>query len=284
VGKYVAEVIFNENSRYHGVSATANIEILTTVEGIDVVSQYGTATQYFAIFTDSNGKALANTDIELTIGGKTYTVKTLLNGISRVNIKFAPGRYVMEAFNPVTGQKITNSIIIFKKITENKDIITYYGAGQVYKVRVYDDNGNPAGAGKIVTFNVNGKTYKIKTDKNGYATCKVNLKPKSYVITASFEGAKVSNKIVVKNVLTAKNISVKKGKTIKFKAKLLNTKGKPAKGKKITFKFKGKTYKAKTNKKGVATLKLKLKLKVGKYKIKVKYGKSSLTKTIRIKK
>ena len=64
----------------------------------------------------------------------------------------------------------------------------------------------------------------------------------------------------------------------------MNTKGKPLKGKKITFKFKGKTYKAKTNKKGIATLKLKLKLKVGKYKIKVKYGKSSLTKTIRIKK
>ena len=284
VGKYVAEVIFNENSRYNGVSTNALIEVLTTVEGIDVVSQYGTTAQYFAIFTDSNGKALANADVKFTIDGKTYTVKTLLNGISKVNIKYAPGKYVMEAYNPVTGQKAYNTIFIFKKLMENKDIATYYGAGQVYRVRAYGDDGNPVGAGKIVTFNVNGKTYKIKTDKNGYATFKANFKPKTYVITASFEGFKVSNKIVVKKVLTAKNISVKKGKKIKFKAKLVNTKGKPLKGKKITFKFKGKTYKAKTNKKGIATLKLKLKLKVGKYKIKVKYGKSSLTKTIRIKK
>ena len=249
-----------------------------------MVSLYGTSAQYFAIFTDSNGKALANADVKFTIDGKTYTVKTLLNGISKVNIKYAPGKYVMEAYNPVTGQKAYNTIFIFKKLMENKDIATYYGAGQVFRVRAYSDDGNPVGAGKIVTFNVNGKTYKIKTDKNGYATFKVNLKPKTYVVTASFEGFKVSNKIVVKKVLTAKNISVKKGKKIKFKAKLVNTKGKPLKGKKITFKFKGKTYKAKTNKKGIATLKLKLKLKVGKYKIKVKYSKSSLTRTIKIKK
>lgn len=284
VGKHHVDVIFYQNLRYYGTNSSATIEILSTVEGIDVVSLYGTSAQYFAIFTDSNGKALANTDIKLTVDGKTHTVKTLLNGIARVNLKFAPGKYTIEAYNPATGQKAYNTIFIFNKIMENKDITAYYGTTQSYKVRVYDDNGNPVGAGKVITFKVNGKTYKIKTDKNGYATCKVKLKPKTYVITATFGGYKVSNKIVVKPVLTAKSISVKKGKTIKFKAKLVNTKGKPLKGKKITFKFKGKIYKVKTNKKGIATLKLKLKLKVGKYKIKVKYSKSSLIRTIKIKK
>jgi hypothetical protein len=284
VGKYVAEVIFYGNLRYFGTSANATIEVLSTVEGTDVVSQYGTTAQYFAIFTDSNGKALANAEVQLTIDGKTHTVKTMLNGISKVNLNFAVGKYVMEAYNPATGQRAYNTIYIFKKIMENKDVTVYYGASQVYKVRAYDDNGNPVGAGNVVTFKVNGKTYNVKTDKNGYATCNLNLKPKSYTITATFGGFKVSNKIVIKPVLTAKNISVKKGKTIKFKAKLVNTKGKALKGKKITFKFKGKTYKAKTNKKGIATLKVKLKLKAGKYKIKVKYSKSSLTRTIKIKK
>ena len=283
VGKYLVEVVFNENLRYNGVCATAVIEILSTVEGIDVVSVYGSTAQYFAIFTDSNGKALANTDVFLTVDGKTHTVKTLLNGISKVNIKFAPGRYTMTAYNPVTGQSITNTIFIFQKIMENHDVVTYYGAAQVYKVRTYDDNGNPVGAGNVVTFNVNGKTYNVKTDANGYAVCKVNLKPNTYTITASFGGFKVSNKIIVKNVLSAKSLSVKKGK-IKFKVKLVNTNGKPLKGKKITFKFKGKKYKAKTNKKGIATLKLKVKLKPGKYKIKATYKKASLTKTIKIKK
>ena len=97
---------------------------------------------------------------------------------------------------------------------ENKNVVKYYGGSQKYTVRAYDDSGNPVGAGKIVTFKVNGKTYKVKTDKNGYASCKINLKPKTYTITATYGGFKVSNKIKVKPVLTAKNISKKKGKTI----------------------------------------------------------------------
>ena len=283
VGKYVAEIMSEETSRYASASASAKVEIITTVEAIDVVKVFGSAAQYYAIFTDSNGKALANTEIKLTVGSNSYTVKTLPNGIIRVNINFNPGRYSITATNPATGQKITTSLFIFLKIMENKNVVKYYGGSQKYTVRAYDDSGNPVGAGKIVTFKVNGKTYKVKTDKNGYASCKINLKPKTYTITATYGGFKVSNKIKVKPVLTAKNISKKKGKTIKFKAKLVNTEGKSLKGKKITFKFKGKKYKAKTNKKGVATLKLKMNLKVGKHKIVVKYGKSKITKKIRIK-
>ena len=55
------------------------------------------------------------------------------------------------------------------------------------------------------------------------------------------------NKITVKPVLTAKKIS----KITTFKAKLVNSKGKPSIGKKITFKLKSKKYIAKTNKKRV---------------------------------
>lgn len=51
---------------------------------------------------------------------------------------------------------------------------------------------------------------------------------------------------------------------------------------KITFKIKSKTYSAKTNKKGVATVKFK-NLKVGKYKITVKYLNSKVKATLKIK-
>ena len=68
-----------------------------------------------------------------------------------------------------------------------------------------------------------------------------------------------------------------------FSAKLVNSKGKVVKGKKITFKIKGKTYKVKTNNKGIATLKIK-NLKVGKYIIKSIYGKSTIKNTIKIRK
>ena len=77
-------------------------------------------------------------------------------------------------------------------------------------------------------------------------------------------------------MLTTKITSNKKTKKTKFTAKLLNSKGKPLKGKKITFKIKGKKYKVKTNKKGIASISIKLKLKKGTYKIYTIYGKSKV--------
>ena len=65
--------------------------------------------------------------------------------------------------------------------------------------------------------------------------------------------------------------------------------GKYLKGKKLKLKIKGKTLKAKTNKKGKATFKVKKnvlkKLKVGKkYKYKVTYLKDTVTKKLTVKK
>ena len=89
--------------------------------------------------------------------------------------------------------------------------------------------------------------------------------------------------------LTLKKVKVKKSaKKLVLTAKL--TKGKTLiKGKKITFKFKGKTYKAKTNKKGIAKVTIKKsvlkKLKVGKkVKYQAKYGKLIKKVTVKVKK
>lgn len=89
--------------------------------------------------------------------------------------------------------------------------------------------------------------------------------------------------------LTLKKVTVKKSaKKLVLTAKL--TKGKTLiKGKKIAFKFKGKTYKAKTNKKGIAKVTIKKsvlkKLKVGKkVKYQAKYGKLIKKVTVKVKK
>lgn len=60
---------------------------------------------------------------------------------------------------------------------------------------------------------------------------------------------------MIKPTLITKNKKIKKGKTLKYTAKLLNKNGKKLKNKKITFKINGKKYKAKTNKKGIAKIK-----------------------------
>ena len=281
-GNYSVQITLKEDDFYHESSADASVTILSTVEGIDLVKLYGSSNQYFAIFCDSEGKVLSNTKVKFTIGSNSYTATTLPNGIVRLNINLNPGKYSITAINPKTNQKAVNTIFVFNYLMENKDLTQYFGAKKVYKVRAYNDDGNVA-SGVTVKIKVHGITYKVKTDKNGYARLTINLKYGSYAIKATYKGFTVSNKIVVKKVLITKNVVVKKGKKIKFTAKLLNSKGKVLKGKKITFKFKGKTYKVKTNKKGIATLKISKSIGKGKYTIQSIYGKSKMKNTIRIK-
>lgn len=283
-GTYKATITYDETDRYHGAEANATVTILSTVEGIDVVKLYGSGTQYFAIFTDANGKALSNTKITFKLSGKSYTISTLPNGIARININIKPGTYTITSVNPATGEKLTNKITIYYQIM-GKDSSNYIGAKTTYKVRIYNSNLKPVGAGKVVKFKINGKTYKVKTNKNGYAKLSVKLKTaKKYTVTVTYSKYKISNKITVKKLLSAKNISKKKSKTAKFKAKLVNSKGKVQKGKKLTFKIDGKKYTAKTNKKGIATIKIKTTLKVGKHKIVTSYGKNKITNTITVTK
>ncbi len=130
---------------------------------------------------------------------------------------------------------------------------------------------------------ISGKTYQVKTDANGYASLNINLSPKTYTITATYKGFKVSNKVTIKPTIITKNISKKKAATVKFTAKVVNSNGKVVKNKKVTFKVKSKTYKVKTSTKGIATLSLK-NLKVGKYVVYSSYGGLKVKNTITIKK
>ncbi len=288
-GNYTAEITYNGSDKYMSGSMNVSVEIKSTVSGIDVTKLYGTSTQYFAIFLDSNGRALADTKVTFKIGDKSFTATTLPNGISRLNINFSPGTYIIQAVNPKTGEIAKNKIYIFNRLMGNKDLTQLYTAGKYYKVRAYTSTGNPVGAGVKVKFTIAGKTYTRTTDKNGYASLKINLKPGKYTIKASYGGVTVKNKVTVKSIITIKNVNAKKSaKTVKIKASLKKVNGKYLKGKKLTLKIKGKKITAKTNKKGVAVFKIKnsivKKLKKGKkYTLSVTYLKDTVKKTLKVK-
>ena len=282
-GSYDASVIFEETSKYKSASRNVTINVLSTVEGIDVVKLYGSGTQYFAVFVDSNGNALGNTEVTFKISGNSYKLTTMPNGVAKINVNFKVGTYVISTVNPATKQKLSNKITIYYYI-EGKDSSNNYGKKTNYKVRIYSAYQKPVGAGKVVKFKVNGKTYSVKTNKNGYAKLAIKLLPKKYTVKVTYSKYKISNKITVKCLLSAKDITKKKSKTTKFQAKLINSKGKVQKGKKITFKIDGKKYTAITNKKGMATITIKTTLKVGKHKIYSSFGNNKITNTITITK
>ena len=279
VGTYEAKVSFIGDDEYIESSKTVSITIKTTIE-----FKSGTYTfnaKYVATLRDSKGNLLKNVQASIVLDGVGYKIISDENGQVSLNIKLNPGTYTVKITNPGTGEVKSQKITVVKRITKNKDLTMYYGAGKSYKVKVVDDNGK-AVKGLKVTFRINGKKHYVYTDKSGYASLKITKNPGKYTVTAEYKGFKVSNKINVKSTIVTKNIKVKKGKAIKFKAKLLNSKGKVLKYKIIKFKFKGKTYKVKTNKKGIAVLKITKKYKRGKYTISSKYGSLKIKNRIRI--
>ena len=283
-GTYQVTTRFNGNDYLRPSNKTSKATIVTTVKASNMKKAYNSGVDFKATFLTSSGKALANTNVKFIVNGVAYTVKTDSNGIANLNNKFNVGTYSVTAVNPVTGENVTNQFTITKRITSNKDLTMDYLDGSVFKVRVVDDNGNVAGAGEKVTFKIGKNKYTAKTNSKGYASIKITLVPNKYSVVSEYKGYKVSNKIVVRQVLKAKDITKKKAKSYKFSATLKTSKGKAISGKTLKFKIKGKTYAAKTNKKGVATVTIKLNLNVGKYKIKTIYFGTAISNKITIKK
>ena len=170
-----------------------------------------------------------------------------------------------------------------KRIVDNKNIVVDYTGKVTFKVRVIGDDLKPVGKDVVVVMKLSKKSYNIKTDSRGYASKVFALTPGKYSITTTYKGYTVKNTITINKVLKAKSVTKKKAKKIKYSATLKTSKGKAIVGKRITFKIKNKTYGAKTNSKGIATVNFK-NLKVGKYQITVKYLSSQVKTTLKVKK
>ena len=174
------------------------------------------------------------------------------------------------------------------KIISNKNIAVDYAGGSYFSVKVVTADGKAVGAGESVKFIIKGNTVTVKTNSNGIAKIKITQLPGKYTIKTIYRGKTYKNTVTVKQVLKTTKVSVKKtAKKFTLKA-TLKINGKLVKGKWIKFKFKGKIYKAKTNKKGIATVTIKKsvikKLKKGKtYSVKVYYGKDSIKTTVKVK-
>ena len=231
--------------------------------------------------------------------GDEFTVKIKSNTLPALAYQrqhFAPG--VSEVLNNGEWENSTVSGFICcikaytvaddTKIINNNNIAVDYSGGKYFSVNVVTADGHAVAAGAEVKFTINGKTSTVKTDSSGIAKIKITDLPGKYTITTSYNGKTYKNTVTVKQVLKASKVTVKKtAKKFTLKA-TLKINGKAVKGKWIKFKFNGKTYKAKTNAKGIAqkTLNKKVikKLKKGKtYTVKVTYLKDTIKTTVKVK-
>ena len=253
-----------------------NVPVQTIKMG-KVTKRYNGGIQYQATFYDADGNPLSNQDVYFEVDDKyDYSATTDANGVALLTIAIKNGDHKIAAMSTDPLCINYDNIKVFNVLTGNKNLKMYYDGGNTYSVRVYGDDGKPVGAGQKVTFYLENKKYTRSTDKNGYAKFKITAKPGYYQIGASYKDFAVLNTVLVKPVLkqltTFKNKAVKS--KIPFKVKFL---GKNKKNKKITVKFNKKTYKAKTNKKGIAVFKLKTPKRVGSYKIVASYKKCKIS-------
>jgi hypothetical protein len=135
--------------------------------------------------------------------------------------------------------------------------------------------------------------FKAKTNSKGVAYFDIPQKVGTYKVSADAPSLRIGSapqKIKVTHSIDLPKITVKKSaKQLNIKVTLKKIKGKILKGEKITLKFNGKKYTAKTNKKGIAKFtigKSVLKnLKVGKtIKYSATYLKDATSKSVKVKK
>ncbi len=282
-GKYQINVTYSGDLRFRQTS-----EIVTFTVKSEVVPEIESNikdTVSITLCKDATG------NLTVIAGNNTY-IQELVDGMATITV---PG---LDSMGDVTViysgdskysgfNKTTNVALVKSKLTAN-NLNMLYSSGKYFKVRL-TQNSNPL-AGKTVVFTVNGKKISRITNADGYASVKITLAPKTYAVTAEYNGVKVKNKVVVKSIITAKNVNAKKSsKSIKIKVTLKKVNKKYLKNKKVTLKFNKKTFKAKTNNKGVVTFTIKKnvynKLKANKkYTYQAIYGKDKVKKTIKFKK
>ena len=282
---YTSIAINLNSGKYNAVvkqassSKSVTIEVKSTVIASDVTKYYRNDTQFYATILDKNGNSVKNTVVKMNINGVFYERTTNNQGIVKLNLNLEPNTYILTVTNPSTSEMATSIVKILPRLVENYDLVKYYRNASRYSVKVLSKTGN-AEVGKTVTFNINGVFYQRVTDSNGVASININLEPNTYIITAEYDGSRVSNKITVLNILKTNDLIKRYGTSSPFTATLLDGNGKAYSNQVIKFNINGVFYQRTTNINGVANLNINL--QAGKYIITSSYNALNVANTVTI--
>ena len=170
-----------------------------TVVSQNVTRGYNSDYDFKAQFLNRDGDLLANTTVKVNINGKSAEYVTDDSGILKIHFTKLTAYQNIVLANPVTGEVVKNTISVVPRLV-GSDVVMDYSAESKYIVKVYGEDGNPAGENEVVTIRLDGKTYEIKTDSNGIATFAIpdTLMPGTYDLEASYGGQTIKNTVEVR--------------------------------------------------------------------------------------
>ena len=255
-GIYPVTITYNGSDICSKISKNITVTINPSIIAKNLVKMYQNATRFYTKFTDSTGKALANTTVKFNIHGVFYTKTTNKDGVTDLGIMLRPGTYILTAYNPVTGEEKGFNITVKSLIMQN-DLTKYYLNASRFEATVYNKDGSLA-VNKEVTFNINGVFYHKKTDENGVASLGIALRPGNYTITTMYDALDVGNNVTVISTLVTKDLDMKYLDGSNFTALTLDGQGKPLANQNVSFNVNGVLYHKVTNKDGIASLGIRL--------------------------
>ncbi len=229
------------------------------------------------LLKDIHGEIIANTPVDYSISGVDYKNYTDSDGKMIIgDLKFGDllfvyytgdDSYLASNLTVNLGHdKKESTIIQCDNMTTSAVVIAR--TGEYFTARLLDSKGNPL-ADKKVQIGFNGKIYERTTNESGEFRLQVNLaNAGGYTFAISFLGdddyeasfavAKITvNKLATK--LTTKKYTYKSTNSNKVLSATLTLKnGSALSGKTLKFVVNGVSYSAKTNSKGVASVKVSL--------------------------
>ena len=237
----------------------------------------------FSVTLRDSNATLSNRTVHFSVNNVIYDAVSGINGVASVNLKLKPGKYSIFSYfdgdDDYDACNLTSQLNVLPTIKAS-DITKYYKGGTQYTATFLDGSGH-ALANRAVTVLVHGKKYTKNTNSKGVVSLSVNLKPGTYRIVATdpITGFQLTTNFnILPTITPATKLKKVEGET--FKVKFLKANGKVLAKKYVKIKFRGKTYKLKTNANGIATLSLK-KVKKGTYNV-VCRNNDGLSKTFKI--
>lgn len=225
-GQYNVELVTNDLTKIYKNNSQFEVRIEKNYTGIHYLSEPSKCT--------------------FEVNGVLY-YRTIQNGTSKLNINLEPGNYVITTYYGIV--KNTNTITVLPTIVENNDLTKFYKNDSQYTVKVLGPDGKAVSGGKNVTFNINGVFYTRQTNAEGIAKLNINLAPGNYIITAEYDGCKVSNKIIVRPTLMLfPQYSIGCGI---ISVRVLDGKGEGLANAPISININGEFYEFKTGKNGI---------------------------------
>lgn len=257
-------------------------------ESYNFTVTYSAQFPYYPIFNDNSAIYLnlprnANGNLTVYIDGKFHKSAKLNKGKASIIISdLMPGEYNVTAI--YTGNDyLVNSSNSIISINPKIRLDYFFTAGQDKSATVTV----PKDCRGYVIFYIDAKEYNV-TIKNGKAEFSFKkLKAGKHIVYIEYYGAN-GFEMDDDNLITIykpklKIVSARIRTTdVNVKVKVVDNKGKAIKKAVVTLKIKGKKFKAKTNKKGIAKIKGKIKLKAKAYKVKAYYNGGKVSKRIAV--